>query len=63
MDCQSIVKKAVKYEGDKTLCIDTNRITAIELKLLEQNGYSVKLFNQPYLKKPYYQISKKTSNL
>ncbi|APR02411.1 TPA: hypothetical protein ACXDAY_002295 [Clostridium botulinum] len=61
MDCKDILRKATKYNGDKNLCIDTNRINIIELKFLEQNGYKIKLFNQSYLKKPYYQISQKAS--
>lgn len=60
MDCKNILRKTIKYDNDKNLCIDVDKINITELKFLEQNGYSIKLFNQSYLKKPYYQISQKS---
>ncbi|GAA0082914.1 hypothetical protein [Clostridium sp. CTA-6] len=63
MNCNNILQKAKKYDGDKKVCIDVDKINITELKFLEQNGYNLKLFNQSYLKKPYYQISKKASKV
>ena len=38
--------------------IDTTDVNKGELEQLEKEGYTVKLFNQKWINKPYYRISK-----
>lgn len=53
-----IFNKKTKVVENGIVMIDTDELNKEEIQTLVSLGYEVKLFNQVWIKKPYYRIEK-----